>query len=92
MLLYGAKNTNLTINNCTFYDNEGLIDLKKAAIEIGDDYGSSYVLIVNKTVVKGFAINDEGIDTKTNLWANKNSMGKDKLSVTVDGSLLKINH
>ena len=84
MLLYGAKNTKLTINNCTFNDNGGL-DVKKAAIEIGDDYGSSYVLIVNNTDVNGFAINDEGINTGTTLWANKNSMGTDKLSVTVDG-------
>ena len=84
MLLYGTKNTKLTINNCTFNDNGGL-DVKKAAIEIGNDYGSSYVLIVNKTVVNDFAINDEGINTGTTLWANKNSMGTDKLSVTVDG-------
>ena len=84
MLLYGQANTKLTINNCTFNDNGGL-DVKKAAIEIGDDYGSSYVLIVNNTVVNGFAINDEGYNTNTTLWANKNSMGTDKLSVTVDG-------
>ena len=84
MLLYGQANTKLTINNCTFNDNGGL-DVKKAAIEIGDDYGSSYELIVNNTVVNGFAINDEGINTGTTLWANKNSMGTDKLSVTVDG-------
>ncbi len=84
MLLYGQANTKLTINNCTFNDNGGL-DVKKAAIEIGNDYGSSYELIVNNTVVNGFAINDEGINTGTTLWANKNSMGTDKLSVTVDG-------
>ena len=84
MLLYGQANTKLTINNCTFNDNGGL-NVKKAAIEIGDDYGSSYVLIVNNTVVNGFAINDEGYNTNTTLWANKNSMGTDKLSVTVDG-------
>ena len=84
MLLYGAKNTKLTIDNCTFNDKGGL-DVKKAAIEIGDDYGSSYELIVNNTVVNGFAINDEGINTGSTLWANKNSMGTDKLSVTVDG-------
>lgn len=83
MLLYGQANTKLTINNCTFNDNGGL-DVKKAAIEIGDDYGSSYELIVNGTVVKGFAINDEGINTGTNLWGNKNSMPKERLSVTVD--------
>ena len=41
MLLYGQANTKLTINNCTFNDNGGF-DVKKAAIEIGDDYGSSY--------------------------------------------------
>lgn len=85
MLLYGAENTKLTINKCTFNDNEGLKDLKKAAIEIGDDYGSSYVLVVNNTVVNGFAINDTGYNTGTKLWANKNSMSKEKLSVTVDG-------
>ena len=84
MLLYGTENTNLKIENSVFNDNGGL-DVKKAAIEIGDDYGSSYVLIVNNTVVNGFAINDEGYNTNTTLWANKNSMGTDKLSVTVDG-------
>ena len=84
MLLYGQANTKLTINNCIFNDSEAL-DVKKAAIEIGDDYGSSYVLIVNNTVVNGFAINDTGINTGSTLWANKNSMGTDNLSVTVDG-------
>lgn len=52
MLLYGQANTKLTINNCTFNDNGGL-NVKKAAVEIGNDYGSSYVLIVNNTVVNG---------------------------------------
>ena len=87
MLLYGQANTKLTINNCTFNDNGGL-DVKKAAIEIGDDYGSSYELIVNNTVVNGFAINNEGISTGTTLWGNKNSMPKDRLNVTVDGKEL----
>lgn len=84
MLLYGQENTNLTIKNSVFNDNGGL-DVKKAAIEIGNDYGSSYVLIVNNTDVNGFAINDTGYNTGSTLWANKNSMGTDKLSVTVDG-------
>ncbi len=87
VLLYGAENTKLTINNCTFNDNGGL-DVKKAAIEIGDDYGSSYELIVNNTVVEGFAINNEGINTNTELWANKNSMPKDRLNVTIDGAVV----
>ena len=84
MLLYGTENTKLTIKNSVFYDKGGL-DVKKAAIEIGDDYGKSYELVVNNTDVHGFAINDEGYNTNTTLWANKNSMGTGKLSVTVDG-------
>ena len=84
MLLYGTENTKLTINKCTFNDSD-VLDVKKAAIEIGDDYGKSYTLVVNETDVNGFAINDEGFNTNTSLWANKNSMAKDKLSVTVDG-------
>lgn len=84
MLLYGTENTNLTIENSVFNDKGGLTDLK-AAIEIGNDYGKSYTLVVNNTVVNGYEINDKGIYTGTTLWANKNSMGKDNLSVTVDG-------
>lgn len=84
MLLYGQENTNLTIENSVFNDKGGLTDLK-AAIEIGNDYNKSYTLVVNNTAVNGYAINDKGINTGTTLWANKNSMGKDKLSVFVDG-------
>ena len=84
MLLYGQANTNLTIENSVFNDKGGLTDLK-AAIEIGNDYDKSYTLVVNNTVVNGYEINDKGINTGTTLWANKNSMGKDNLSVTVDG-------
>ena len=84
MLLYGTENTNLTIENSVFNDKGGLTDLK-AAIEIGNDYNKSYTLVVNNTVVNGYEINDKGINTGTTLWANKNSMGTDNLSVTVDG-------
>ena len=96
LLLYGgagkdtSKNTfenpttALTVNNCTFNDNGGLADLK-AAIEIGNDYKATYVLTVNNAKVNGYEINDKGISTGTTLWANKNSMGKDKLNVIVDG-------
>ena len=84
MLLYGQANTKLTINDSTFNDNGGLTD-KKAAVEIGNDYNSSYELIVNNTVVNGYEINDKGINTGTTLWANKNSMPKEKLNVVVDG-------
>ena len=84
MLLYGMANTKLTMNNCVFNDNGGLTDLK-AAIEIGNDYNTSYELVVNQATVNGFEINDKGINTGTTLWANKNSMGQDKLNVVVDG-------
>lgn len=84
LLLYGQANTKLTVNDCTFNDNGGLTD-KKAAIEIGNDYNKSYELIVNNTTVNGYEINDKGINTETTLWANKNSMGTDKLNVVVDG-------
>ena len=84
LLLYGQANTKLTVNDCVFNDNGGLADLK-AAIEIGNDYNSSYELIVNNTVVNGYEINDKGINTGTTLWANKNSMSKEKLNVVVNG-------
>lgn len=84
LLLYGTANTKLTLNGCTFNDNGGLTDLK-AAVEIGNDYGKSYELIVNNTVVNGYEINDKGINTGSTLWANKNSMGTDKLNVVIDG-------
>ena len=84
MLLYGTVNTNLTLNGCTFNDKGGLTDLK-AAVEIGNDYNKTYTLTVNNTTVNGYEINDKGICTFTTLWANKNSMATDKLTVTVDG-------
>ena len=84
ILLYGTVDTNLTVNGCVFNDKGGLADLK-AAIEIGNDYNKSYTLTVTNTKVNGYEINDKGINTGTTLWANKNSMGTDKLNVVVDG-------
>lgn len=84
ILVYGGGNTKLTVDGCTFNDNGGLTS-KKAAIEVGAGYGSSFDLTINDTVVNGYEINDEGINTGTTLWGNKNSMGTDKLNVVVDG-------
>jgi len=84
VLLYGTVDTKLTMNDCVFNDNGGLTDLK-AAIEIGNDYGRSYELIVNNATVNGYEINDKGINTGSTLWANKNSMSTDKLNVVIDG-------
>ena len=89
LLLYqeGTNTINLTVNNCTFNDNGGLTSMK-AAIEIGDaPYGATptYNVTVSGTTVNGYAINDQGTDTGTTLWGNKNSMPADRLNVTVDG-------
>ena len=85
ILLYGgaeenAKPTNLTVNNCTFNDrNDGAAG--KAAIEIGNDYNATYTLTVNKITVNGFA---DGKNTGSKVWANKNSMDAEHLTVTID--------
>ena len=89
LLLYqeGTNTVNLTVKNCTFNDNGGLT-AKKAAIEIGDaPYGKTptYNVTVSGTTVNGYEINDQGINTGTTLWGNKNSMPADRLNVTVDG-------
>ena len=88
ILLYGgaaASNpTNLVVNNCTFNDrNNGTAG--KAAIEIGNDYNATYTLTVSNATVNGFAINANGTNTGSKLWANKNSMDAAHLTVTIDG-------
>ena len=89
LLLYqeGTNTINLTVNRCIFNDNGGLT-AKKAAIEIGDaPYGKTptYNVTVSGTTVNGYEINDQGYNTGTTLWGNKNSMPTDRLNVTVDG-------
>ena len=79
-----APTTILTVNNCVFNDsNDGAKG--KAAIEIGNDYGSTYILTVKKAQVNGFAINTEGTNTGSKLWANKKSMDAAHLTVIIDG-------
>lgn len=83
----GTNTVNLTVKSCIFKDKGGLTD-KKAAIEIGDaNYGETptYNVTVSGTTVNGYEINDEGYNTGTTLWGNKNSMPADRLNVTVDG-------
>ena len=88
LLLYreDGGTVNLTVTDCTFNDKGGL-DSKKAAIEIGDspyENKPTYNVTVSNTKVNGYEINDEGINTKTTLWGNKNSMPDERLNVTVD--------
>lgn len=85
ILLYGqataAKPTKLTIVKCKFNDsNNGAAG--KAAIEIGNDYNATYVLNMSECTVNGFA---DGKNTGSKVWANKNSMDAEHLSVTIDG-------
>lgn len=89
LLLYqeGTNTVNLTVKSCIFKDNGGLTS-KKAAIEIGDaPYGATptYNVTVSGTTVNGYEINNEGFNTGTTLWGNKNSMPAERLNVTIDG-------
>ena len=86
ILLYGqataAKPTNLVVKNCILNDrNNG--SAGKAAIEIGNDYNATYSLTIANCTVNGFT---EGKNTGSKLWANKNSMDAEHLSVTIDGT------
>lgn len=88
LLLYqeGTNTVNLTVKSCIFNDNGGLTS-KKAAIEIGDaPYGATptYNVTVSGTTVNGYEINNEGFNTGTTLWGNKNSMPAERLNVTID--------
>ena len=90
LLLYreAGGTVNLTVTGCTFNDKGGLENAMKAAIEIGDSpYADkpTYNVTVSSTNVKGYAINNEGINTGTALWGNKDSMPEDRLNVTIDG-------
>ena len=86
ILLYGGadgKNpTNLVVKNCTLNDRKNGA-AGKAAIEIGNDYNATYSLTIANCTVNGFA---EGKNTSSKLWANKNSMDAEHLSVTIDGT------
>ena len=90
LLLYreAGGTVDLTVTDCTFNDKGGLENAMKAAIEIGDSPNENkptYNVTVSTTQVNGYAINNEGISTGTELWGNKSSMPEDRLNVTVDG-------
>lgn len=93
LLLYreAGGTVNLTVTDCTFNDKGGLVDAMKAAIEIGDspfEDKPTYNVTVSNTKVNGYAINNEGTPTETELWGNKNSMPNERLNVTVDGKVV----
>ena len=84
----GTTHQTVKITDCTFNDSG---DLQKAAIEVGDDYGRSYDIIITETTVNGFAVTEQknpnygGTNLGTNVWGNKNLMTADKLNVFIDG-------
>lgn len=88
VLLYGgagsseSPTTVLTVTDCVFNDDDTL-NTDKAAIEIGNDYGATYILNVTNPTVYGFAA---GLNTGSKVWANKNSMDAEHLTVTIDGT------
>ena len=94
---YTDKNflATVKVKQCSFNDDGTLTekngsDLLKAAIETGTNGGNTatsnrYIIEVEGTTVTGFAINTNGTNTKSTLWANKNSMDADHLTVTIDG-------
>ena len=93
LLLYREAGgiVNLTVKDCTFNDKGGLKNAMKAAIEIGDSPyidKPTYNVTVSETTVNGYAINNEGKNTGTNLWGNKNSMPEDRLNVTINGTVV----
>ena len=93
LLLYreAGGTVNLTVTDCTFNDKGGLVDAMKAAIEIGDspfEDKPTYNVTVSNTTVNGYAINDEGDSTGTNIWGNKNSMPDRRLNVTINGTVV----
>ncbi len=86
ILLFGEeKTTNLTVNNCKFIDrNNGTAG--KAAVEIGEaNYGkhNNFTVTLNNNTVIGHA---KGKNTESTLWANKNNMSAEYLSLTIDGT------
>ena len=89
ILLYGqataAKLTNLVVNNCTFNDRSNGT-AGKAAVEVGNDYNATYTLTINKATVNGFA---EGQNTGSKLWANKNNMDAEHLTVKINGKKIQ---
>ena len=74
------------MTDCTFNDS-GELDSKKAAIEIGDSpyEKPTYNVTVSNTLVNGY---EEGENTGSTLWGNKNSMPDERLNITVDGDVV----
>ncbi len=74
-------------SKCRFEDDDNL-STKKAAIEIGESAGGAkayYTVKIEQCTVSGFAVNDEGYNTGSELWGNKNNMPEEQLNIIIDG-------
>ncbi len=83
----GEIHADITVEDCVFNDNDS-VDLKKAAVEVGSSPYSAdttYNITVSNSTVIGFAVNDEGTNTGTTVYGNKNSMDAAHLTVVIDG-------
>ncbi len=100
ILVYNEKTdesftADIVVTNCIFNDDGTLTgdDGLKAAIENGSNANNQnsnkYNLVLSNNVVNGFAINPKGTNTNSTLWANKNSMDADHLTVTIDGNKIQ---
>ena len=83
ILVYGGagEHTDVIVSGCTFNDSSNGA-VSKAAIETGNDYGATYNITINNTVVNDFAVNTQ---SNSKIWGNKNNMSKDELNVVIDG-------
>jgi hypothetical protein len=80
-----GKLITVKVNDCIFNDDDTCAT-DKAAIETGTTYGSKYEIIITNSVFNGFAVNPNGLNTNSNIWANKHSMTNDQLSIVIDGT------
>lgn len=87
LLVYGGnsescKHVDVTVNDCVF-ESDGSVATDKAAIETGNDYGTSYNIVINDiTVDSDFG---PGKNTGSKTWANKTEMSSDVLNVVING-------
>ncbi len=83
----GETHAAIKVDGCTFNDDDGA-NVKKAAVEVGSSPYSdatTYDITITDCTVNGFAVNDEGLNTGSKMWGNKNSMDKDHLNVVING-------
>ena len=80
-----ACDTTLNIKDTTFNSNGAMGSDAKPAVQIGDDYGSSYELNMTNVTVTGHP-ETTSCGMTTNLFNNKKNMDTNHLSITINGT------